>query len=293
MILDTLTSFDGFPLSLAFFPRENPKALVQIIHGSLEHKERYYDFIQFLNDHGYAVVVVDNRGHGGSVNQEYPLGYMKSMDEILKDQYEVTKWIKAKYPNKPLYLLGHSLGSIWARDYLQEHDNEIEKLAMTGMANYQPTAKFTGALAWIAGLVHGGKYGKAPFLNKLAGMNLPKEKWISYDQENLRSTDNDLLMPDMFLIGGFKVLGESDANLAKVKKFRCQNPDLWILAANGVDDPITGGVKGIKSSIDLLMKEGYTHIKALTYPHMMHEVLNETDKKTVYQDILAFFDEEK
>ena len=55
---------DGLNISSAIFECENPKALVQIIHGSVEHKERYFNFASFLNKNGYAVILSDNRGHG-------------------------------------------------------------------------------------------------------------------------------------------------------------------------------------------------------------------------------------
>jgi alpha-beta hydrolase superfamily lysophospholipase len=54
----------GYKLSLALFPVEKPKAVLQIVHGMQEHKERYYAFGEFLASHGYAVVVSDMRGHG-------------------------------------------------------------------------------------------------------------------------------------------------------------------------------------------------------------------------------------
>ena len=43
-----LTSIDGYELSLAVFKAENPKAVIQMVHGMEEHKERYYDFCEFL-----------------------------------------------------------------------------------------------------------------------------------------------------------------------------------------------------------------------------------------------------
>ena len=36
----THPSHDGFPLSVDLFPVERPRAVVQLIHGAKEHKER-------------------------------------------------------------------------------------------------------------------------------------------------------------------------------------------------------------------------------------------------------------
>lgn len=57
-----LTNIDDFQVSATLYEVEEPKALVQIIHGALEHKGRYKYFISFLNENGYAVIISDNRG---------------------------------------------------------------------------------------------------------------------------------------------------------------------------------------------------------------------------------------
>ena len=85
-----LPTADGLMLSIALFEHESPKALLQIIHGSVEHKGRYYEFAQYMNDNGFAVIVSDNRGHGLSVDKQYPLGYMDSFQKIIDDQYLIT-----------------------------------------------------------------------------------------------------------------------------------------------------------------------------------------------------------
>ncbi len=59
-------------LSAFYAPVESPKGLVQIIHGMIEHKERYVDFIRYLNEHGFAVMIADHRGHGKSVGARNP-----------------------------------------------------------------------------------------------------------------------------------------------------------------------------------------------------------------------------
>lgn len=52
----TINADHGLGLSAALFESETAKALVQIIHGSVEHKERYYEFAQFLCEQGYTVM---------------------------------------------------------------------------------------------------------------------------------------------------------------------------------------------------------------------------------------------
>ena len=66
-----LNSIDDYKLSLAVFRAEKAKAVIQIVHGMQEHKERYYPFAEFLSKNGYDVVVSDMRGHGESVSEVF------------------------------------------------------------------------------------------------------------------------------------------------------------------------------------------------------------------------------
>ena len=59
-----LNSVNDYKLSLTVFEAASPKAVLQIVHGMQEHKERYYAFAEFLSKNGYHVVVSDMRGHG-------------------------------------------------------------------------------------------------------------------------------------------------------------------------------------------------------------------------------------
>lgn len=67
---------DGLPLDILIATCNNPKAIVQIVHGMCEYKERYLDFINFLNKNGYIVIIHDLRGHGKSILTKDDLGYL-------------------------------------------------------------------------------------------------------------------------------------------------------------------------------------------------------------------------
>lgn len=287
---ETLIANDGFKLSAAFFSVENPKGIVQIVHGSLEHKERYYDFMNYLTTRGYCCAIIDLRGHGKSIDPHYPLGYMKSVSEIVDDLYVLTLSMKRRWPELPFFMFGHSLGSIFARDYLQTHDDELDGLVLSGTANPRFGAWLGPVIVSLLSPFVGGKYGHCKFFNKLAGLNKPYEEWLSYSQNNIEKHAKDKEMCPIFANGGFKVLFSADAQLTRYTKYLCFNPNLHILSVTGEDDPVTGGKHGLKKSVKALKKIGYRHIDLRVYEHMMHEVLNEDNHMIVYKDIAAFFD---
>lgn len=283
----TITATDGLGLSAAVFEHDSPKAVIQVIHGAMEHKERYYHFCSFLNEQGYAVIVSDNRGHGHSVNEKYFLGNFDSPMMIVEDQFEITKYIKALYPGKDLYMFGHSFGSMLARIYLQEHDDEIKKLVLTGTMFPMLIAEAGTALAKWNSRTFGGNTFKGPVP---AIANSGVDIWVCADAETMRNYRNDPLVQNCkYTNDSVKGLIEADALLKKTAAYKVKNPSLPILTANGKNDVCRGTFIGQQKSVRLLNKIGYNRVFAITYPGMRHEVINETDKASVYNDIVRFY----
>lgn len=68
---ELISKQDGLTLSVLWTePEKKVRGVVQISHGMSEHKERYLPFMKFLAGHGYAAVIHDHRGHGGSVREK-------------------------------------------------------------------------------------------------------------------------------------------------------------------------------------------------------------------------------
>lgn len=285
----TLTARDGLVLHAALFECENPKALVQVIHGAKEHKERYYDICTFFNANGYAVIVSDNRGHGQSVSAAYPLGHFESAEEMLDDQLVVSAHIKSLYPGKSLYLFGHSLGSCIARYYLQQHDNEIEKLLLTGTVFPVPLCGIGSRVCGVSQKLYGKAKAKG-LISKLA--NNDNDKWVCQNPSVMVVYRKDPLVKGcVYTTAAINAIVELAGTLSRREDFICRNPELKILSCTGKEDICTGGEAGLQASLSLLGKIGYINVRHIVYEHMRHEVINEKGNDKVYADMLAFFDE--
>lgn len=278
---------DGLVLSAAVASVEEPKALVQIIHGAVEHKERYYDFMEFLKEQGLASIASDNRGHGQSVNEEYPLGYMDGYEKMVEDQMLVTHYIKSRYPGKELYMLGHSFGSLLARCYLQEHDEEIKKLVLSGTVYYIPIIYLGLVLGKVITAIE-GKRGVNKLLNSM-GSNGTDDTWVSANQANLEAYRKDPLCQYPYCNEAIMTLFQSVFDLHRCRKYRFRNQELKILSISGIEDPVTGGEKGLTDTVRTLGKIGYCHIVSKVYRGMKHEVLNECEHMEVYRDVASFY----
>ena len=278
-----LTNTDGFDLFVRILTCENPKGIIQLVHGVAEHGGNYMDFAKFLNKNGYIVVMDDHRGHGKSISTSYPNGYMKRAEEIVDDEIMVAKFMKEKYPDLEYNLLGHSMGSMIARLFIRENDDLIDKLILTGTV---PVNKMSAIALFFfnIGCFFFGVKGESRLIDALVGAK--GLDFISYDEENINIKANDPLRIFKFKRGYSRVLIEINKKLGQKSRYKCQNKDLKIYNMVGEDDIITKGDRGIENSLDFLKSIGYTNIESKVYKNMKHEILNETDKEVVYKDIL-------
>ena len=64
------------------------KGIVQIVHGMVEHIDRYDEFANFLAQQGIVVVGNDHLGHGASVAQDSDRGYFCKKDLFSVFEYD-------------------------------------------------------------------------------------------------------------------------------------------------------------------------------------------------------------
>ena len=126
---------DGLEIScLAVVPElgrdEKYKGIIQIVHGMSEYKERYLPFMEYMAERKYVSVIHDHRGHGKSVRSKEDLGYMYGggADAMLQDIHTVNCLIRDHFPELPLILFGHSMGSLAVRAYAAHHDGCMDIL---------------------------------------------------------------------------------------------------------------------------------------------------------------------
>lgn len=99
----------------------NVRGIVQIVHGMAEYVERYENLAEFLTKRGILVTGEDHLGHGKSVSEGGSFGYFCEQDPatvVVRDVHRLKKITEEQYPQVPYIILGHSMGSFIARNYL-------------------------------------------------------------------------------------------------------------------------------------------------------------------------------
>lgn len=290
------SSSDNLELELAYIePKEEIKGVVQISHGMSEHKERYYDFMEYLKNQGYVVVINDHRGHGSSVKNKEDLGYFYTEDisYIINDLYDVTKYIKNKYKDKKIYLFSHSMGTLVARGYIQKYDNEIEKLVLCGPPTKNELTKFAIKLSQVSKYINKDTK-TSKLLNKLTFGSYNKgntinNEWLSKNIDNVNKYNDDKLCGFIFTGNGFINLYKLMDNAFCRENYKMQNKSLPIFVIAGSEDPVIQDEKKFLELVDFLKELGYKDVTSKLYKDLKHEILNEEEKDIIYKDVLDFF----
>ncbi len=295
-----------------YLPEEGTpvRAVLQFVHGMDEHFGRYAEFAEFLTAHGYAVCGEDHRGHGRSAerdeNGRLIFGSLSPGEggwaRVLSDLFHLRRILKRKFPDVPYFLMGHSMGSFLVRSMMLSKECCDSTLAdgiiLSGTAYYDlMTLQAERAVirAYVA------KHGReVPFdmamglLRLLYNARIPKAEyrspfdWISSDPDTLEKHAADPfcghiptggLFDDM--IGGLMAIcGGSSGK-------RVSTP---VLLVAGKDDPVGGYGTGVNKTAVALRRRGAEDVTVRLYAGARHEVLLETCRETVKQDILDWME---
>lgn len=288
---------DGLELSVLVREADGPaRSTVQLVHGMCEHKERYIPFMDFLAGNGYTCIIHDHRGHGESVRDQEDLGYMYrgGWKAMLEDIGAVASWTGSAYPGLKHNLIGHSMGSMAVRSFVKRHDDMVDCLFVVGSPSDNPAKGAGRMLARAISLLKGERH-RSRLLQKLSfgSYNKPfadegwSSAWVCSDKDVLEEYHNDPLCQFRFTANGFTNLMGLMQDCYSAGGWTVSNPDMPIHFLSGAEDPCMISEKDMAKAVEMLRKAGYTSVDCRTYPGMRHEILNETGKEAVWNDILG------
>jgi acylglycerol lipase len=106
-----------------WIPDGDARAAVIIVHGLGEHSGRYKNVVGYLVPRGYAVYGMDLVGHGKSGGDREFVERFDDFTDTLTIHYFM---VKAWQPERPIFLLGQSLGGLIASCYLLDHQDQFQ-----------------------------------------------------------------------------------------------------------------------------------------------------------------------
>lgn len=289
------SDFDGLNIhAMIAVPSGAVNGVLQIVHGMCEYKERYLPFMDYLAEEGFITVIHDNRGHGKSVCSEDDLGflYKNGGQGFVEDIAQLTRITKEVYTNAPYFMLGHSMGSLGARTFIKEHDEQLNGLIIAGSPYIGKFSSFARNIQSTASKRLGSHYRSEKISDIMESLfNKPFAKdetlhsWICSDAEVVEKYNNDPLCNFIFTLNGYEALLYLLKETYSKRGWQVKNPHLPIRFISGKDDPCMLSEKNFFKAITLLEKVGYESVSHRLFDGMRHEVLNEKNNTIVYKDV--------
>ena len=277
-------------------PEGEAKAVLQLVHGMSGCKERFMPFMEFMAGNGVVCVANDLRGHGDSVKTIKDLGYMYQGGKraLMDDMRGVTEAICREYPDIPVFLLGHSMGSLAARVYAMEDDSMLNGVILCGSPGYSYLAPLGYAISTFLDAIGLGRW--RPRLiyrltSDLYNHNFDSEgpmAWICSDPQIRKEYIENPKTGFRFTVNANKVLMDLMMGAYGYQGIKASNKDMPVIFLSGDDDPCIRGARGLDRALAAMHEAGYSNIMNKTYPAMRHEILNEIGKERVWQDVLDF-----
>ena len=296
-----LTANDATQLYVNHWSSEGqPKAIVMIAHGMAEHSQRYARFAQTLAAQGISVFALDQRGHGHTASHG-TLGYFadqQGWNLVVNDLSCLNHHIRMLYPQTPIFLLGHSMGSYIAITYLMQHSCSMQGAILSGSNYLQTSLRYRTAMAlarferWRL-----GAKGRSQLLDTVVFYPYQRAikarrtdwDWLTRDSQQVDAyiadplcgfTCTTQLWLDM--LGGLQHVTPLQ-NLVQIDN------DLPLLIIGGDADPINHGHRLIDLA-NALRESGNRAVDILIYEQARHEVLQETNHAEVTADIMHWLD---
>jgi alpha-beta hydrolase superfamily lysophospholipase len=288
-----------FAIACGFPKNRTPRCKSRTAHGgntSIDTTEPFASFPR--RKHGILVYGNDIAGHGKSVRDGVPRGFFgekNGWDAIVQDMRTLRDLVKADYPGIPFILFGHSMGSFLARTYAGRDGTDFDAFIFSGTAGSNPVLGIGKAIAKREIKKTGGKEPSMALFNMSFGSynkafkpNRTVNDWLSRDEKKVAAyvADENCGFP-FTAYGMYDVFtGLTEISNAKWAERLPKRP---ILLMSGAEDPVGNRGKGVKQVYGWLKKSGHA-VELKLYEGGRHEMLNEINRKDVYNDVLLFLD---
>ncbi|HEV3225390.1 MAG TPA: alpha/beta hydrolase [Acidimicrobiales bacterium] len=294
--VQTFVDADGLEISYRrWLPDGTAKAIVQVAHGASEHSARYERFARFLAGRGYAVYANDHRGHGETAKVTgVGVAGERGWFGMVEDLHEFGALARRDVPDVPVVLFGHSMGSFLAQRFAELYGEQLAGLVLSGSSG-----AMTGLEDTIGGLdaviEEAGGTAPAPIF---AAFNTPFEPartafdWLSRDPVEVDAYVADPMCGDdaPLTLGFVRDMLQTLQDAWRPENEARLPKSLPVLLVTGEADPVSEGARTVRELEARYRKLGLTNVTGLYYPDARHELLNETNRDEVQDDIVNWLD---
>lgn len=288
--------------AIEWIPDGEVRAVLQMCHGMVEYIDRYDEFAEYMTKKGFYVAGHDHLGHGESIQGEEYYGFFheeKGNQYVIGDIHKLRGMIREKYPEVPYFMMGHSMGSFLLRQYLTMYSQGLSGAIIMG-TGYQPYPVLAAGqfVCRIVAAFKGWKY-RSELVNSLSFGSFnkkfepgeTKKDWVTSDKEKRREYVSDPLCSFTFTVSGYYQMFEGMKSLTRKDSMKRISKDLPVFFVAGADDPVGNFGKGVRKVYEKYKAAGMKKVDIKLYRDDRHEILNETDRGQVYEDIYLWLEE--
>ena len=277
-----------------------PRAIVQLAHGMIDYTARYTELASFLCANGFIFAGNHHLGHGKSVATAEDYGFFGEKDgykHVIEDIHRMNKHLHKAYPDLPVILLGHSMGSFISRLYVAQYPSTVSGLIIHGTGGPNP---LVGVGKLLARLIRGfyGPRHRSELINNMAfgsyNNKFPKEDgdnaWLTRDVAKVAGRATDDFTSFKFTVSGYIDLFTFLALSNSKSWFKSYPKAMPTIIMSGDMDPVGNYGKGPRYVYKQLMINGADNVTLKTYELARHELFNEINSDEVFRDILAWLE---
>lgn len=254
--------------------------IVLLIHGMGEHVLRYDEVARVLTVAGMVVYGQDHRGHGASIGTDRepgdlaPGGWRALVDDIGL----LIARARSEHPHLPLVLLAHSMGSFATQQFLLDRSAEVDAVVLSG----------TTAIDLLAPALDLSKELELSAFNAAFEPARTDFDWLSRDEAVVDAYLADPLCGFGIDATSTKVMFAEALRVADPDEMARVRNDLPIYIVVGDQDPANGGLALVTPLVDRYRAAGVADVTLAVYEGGRHEILNETNRAEVFDDLLGW-----
>lgn len=277
---------------------KKPKGVVQIIHGASEHAGRYKEFAEYLNTLGLVVIGNDHLGHGKSAdNDEYvyfsdDIGFHK----IYEGVRTVRDYIEEEYPNLPVIMFAHSMGSFIGRYAILYDYKRYNQAIFTGTGLFNIAKIYFSILVFKIAVKLKGKRHVSRRMSKMFadgpirsmkrnGIINKRIEWISSDPVIMNSFKEDPLCGKPFSLGAHLDLFRFLPEIQNKQRIKASASSTAIFFISGELDALGDYGIAAKKLYNYYNDCGYSNVKYNIVNNGKHEVINDYEREAAYRMI--------
>lgn len=280
----------------AWLPKAGPDCILYIAHGMAEYAQRYAAIAPLLIQNNIALYAHDQRGHGkaaASINEQ-GIAEVDWFYKQVEDLNLAIQHLRKKHPGKKIFLLGHSMGSFICQRYFQLYGKEINGLILSASNGKQDPLLSAGiSIAWLQLKLLGGRH-RSTLINKLSfgkfntafKPNRTPFDWLSRNTEEVDKYLTDPQCGFVCSASYFYSFFKGIRDALKKENFKNIPLDIPVYAFAGDKDPVGLQGKGFLKLISNWKAAGNKDISYHLYKDGRHEMMNETNREEVLNNII-------